>query len=151
MSWCHLNDEGDLLTRLIPGAVQVSGSDSDEEKEEKFTAFTIGQISKIVTKDSIGGFGMNWQHCDHMTTFPSHSWERYYQTVRRFWRFGQKNPVTVDVVTSEGEAGVLANMRRKDAQADVLFSRLVEVMNDANHIQKNNHYTKAEEIPAWLS
>ena len=123
--WCHLNDEGDLLERLTPGAVQVAGKDSDERKEEVFTAFQNGQIRVIVTKPTIAGFGLNWQHCSHQTFFPSHSFEQWYQAIRRSWRFGQKSLVTIDVVSSEGEAGVVANMQRKSDAADKMFKYLV--------------------------
>jgi hypothetical protein len=151
VAWCHLNDEGDLLASLIPDAIQVSGSDDDDEKEEAFLAFATGQARVLVTKPTIAGFGLNWQHCAHQTYFPSHSFEQWYQGVRRSWRFGQKSAVTVDVVTSEGEAGVLANLKRKAAAADVLFERLIAVMNDPNHIRKINSFTRPEEVPAWLS
>lgn len=150
VAWCHLNPEGDLLARLIPGAVQVSGKDSDDAKEEKLTAFATGQIKRLVSKDSITGYGLNWQHCDHMTTFPSHSWERWYQIVRRFWRFGQPNTVTADMITSEGEAGVLANLRRKSEQADRAFARLVEVMNAELRLEREPMKGKPEVIPSWL-
>lgn len=151
VAWCHLNDEGDLLQSLIPGAIQVAGSDADEAKEEKFLAFADGQARVLVTKPSIAGFGLNWQHCAHQTFFPSHSFEQFYQAVRRSWRFGQRSAVTVDVVTSEGEAGVLANLRRKSEAADLMFARLVEVMNAELKIQHVNNFTKKEELPAWLS
>lgn len=151
VAWCHLNEEGDLLTSLIRGAVQVSGSDPDEAKEEKFLAFADGQARVLVTKPSIAGFGLNWQHCAHQTFFPSHSFEQFYQAVRRSWRFGQKRPVTIDVVTSEGEAGVLANLRRKSEAADLMFARLVEVMNAELKIRTAVTFTKKEELPAWLS
>lgn len=150
VSWCHLNDEGDLLERLIPDAVQVSGSDSDEAKEEAFIAFEKGQIRGLITKDSIAGFGLNWQHCAHQTVFPSHSFERYYQCTRRFWRFGQKNDVVTDMVTSEGEAGVLANLNRKGEQLERAFARLVEVMNAELSIDFSNRAVVNEVIPAWL-
>ncbi len=149
--WCHLNPEGDRLTRAIPGAVQVSGADRDEAKEEAFAAFAAGQIRVLVTKPTVAGFGLNWQHCAHQTFFPSHSFEQWYQAVRRCWRFGQTRPVTVDVVTSEGEAGVLANLQRKAAAADVMFSRLVSLMNDAAGINRFNPFTTTEKVPAWLS
>lgn len=99
--WCHLNDEGKTLTDLIPGAVEVKGGDSDERKEEAFEAFTSGQTRVLVTKPTIAGFGLNWQHCAHQTFFPSHSFEQYYQSVRRSWRFGQTRTVQVDIVTTE--------------------------------------------------
>jgi hypothetical protein len=90
LAWCHLNDEGDLLEKMIPDAIQVSGKDSDDAKEEKLLAFAKGQARVLVTKPSIGAWGLNFQHCNHMTFFPSHSFEQYYQGVRRCWRFGQK-------------------------------------------------------------
>jgi len=151
VAWCHLNDEGDLLADLIPDSVQVSGSDSDDAKEEAFLAFVDGSISKLVTKPTIAGFGLNWMHCGHQTTFPSHSLEQYYQTVRRSWRFGRKEEVTIDMVTSEGEAGVLANLQRKSAALDVMFDRLVEVMNIELAVRRSTPFRLPEEMPAWLS
>lgn len=150
VSWCSLNDEGDLLEEMIPDAVQVSGSDPDEKKEELFRAFEDGEARGIVTKSVIAGFGLNWQHCAHMTFFPSHSFEQYYQSVRRCWRFGQTNPVKVDVVTSECEERVLANLQRKANAADEMFSRLVAVMNNELKITQQNTYTKKEQVPSWL-
>ena len=128
VAWCHLNDEGDLLEKLIPGAMQVSGSDSDERKEEIFSAFTLGQLRALVTKPRIGAFGLNWQHCARMSVFPSHSYEQYYQAVRRCWRFGQTRDVHVDVITTKGESDVLGNLKRKAEQADQMFAALVQEM-----------------------
>lgn len=148
--WCHLNDEGDLLERLIPGAKQVSGKDSDEAKEETFLAFTRGELRVLVTKPKIGAWGLNFQHCAHVTSFPSHSFEQYYQGIRRCWRFGQKRPVKVDIVTTEGERGVLKNLQRKAQAADRMFSALVEHMNQSIKVNRGVRFTKSEEIPAWL-
>jgi hypothetical protein len=152
VSWCHLNDEAALLVKLIKGSAQVSGSDSDEEKEEKFMAFSSGQLRSLVTKPKIGAFGLNWQHCSHMTTFPSHSFEQYYQAVRRCWRFGQKNKVVVDIVTTEGEAGVLKNQQRKAIAAEQLFTMIVGEMNRAIAIDRSDYhrYNKKAEAPTWL-
>lgn len=148
--WCQLNDEGDLLERLIPGAVQVSGADSDEAKEERFLAFASGEARVLVTKPKIGAWGLNFQHCAHVTFFPSHSFEQFYQGVRRCWRFGQTRPVTVDVVTTEGGRGVLENLQRKAGQADEMFDRLVRLMNDALHIERARDYPLPTEVPSWL-
>lgn len=148
--WCHLNVEGDLLATLIPDAVQVSGDDSDEVKEERFLAFAAGSIRVLVTKPKIGAWGLNFQHCAHVTFFPSHSFEQYYQGVRRCWRFGQPCPVTVDVVTTEGEASVLANLQRKAAAADRMFSALVEQMQHAVEVDHRSVFSKAAEVPPWL-
>ena len=150
VAWCDLNDEGDLLERLLPGAVQVSGKDSDDEKEEKLLAFSLGQIKHLVTKQKIAGFGMNWQHCGHATTFPSNSYEGYYQLVRRFWRFGRTEPVRVDIVTTEGGRGQLRNMQRKAAQADVMFAELISHMSSALAIDRARAFTQEMELPTWL-
>ena len=147
--WCHLNPEGDLIKKLLDGE-QISGRDSEDAKEEKLLAFSKGQIKRIVTKSSIAGWGMNWQHCSHTVTFPSHSFEQYYQSVRRFWRFGQVNPVTVDIVTTEGEQSVLQNLQRKAKAADELFSSLVEQMNQAIAIDRSVTFTEKQENPSWL-
>ncbi|MFN7611295.1 MAG: helicase-related protein, partial [bacterium] len=148
--WCHLNDEGDLLEKLIPDGVQVSGSDSEEAKEERLTAFADGKARVLITKPKIGAWGLNFQHCNHVVFFPSHSFEQYYQAVRRCWRFGQKRPVRVDIVTTEGERGITRNLQRKADQADEMFSRLVAEMNNALRIERANNATKPVEIPAWL-
>lgn len=148
--WCHLNAEGDLLRKLIPGSEQVSGSDTDERKEELLGAFGAGQIKRLITKPQIAGYGLNWQHCAHQTTFPSHSFEQYYQGVRRCWRFGQKRSVTVDIVSSEGEAGVLDNLNRKAAQAERMFERMVELMNNELRVDRSTAFTRTQEVPSWL-
>ena len=148
--WCHLNDEGDMLERMIPDAVQVSGADSDDKKEFHLEAFASGQARVLVTKPKIGAWGLNFQHCNHVTFFPSHSFEQYYQAVRRCWRFGQQRPVRVDIVTTEGERGVMRNLQRKAEQADEMFSHLVAEMNNALRIERANNMTKTMEVPAWL-
>lgn len=148
--WCYLNDEGDLLEKLIPDAIQVSGSDSDDAKEAKLTAFAEGNARVLITKPKIGALGLNFQHCNHCVLFPSHSFEQYYQLVRRNWRFGQKRQVTVDIVTTEGEMGVMRNLQRKARQADAMFDRLVMEMNSALAIARVNTMTKKMEKPTWL-
>lgn len=150
VAWCHLNTEGDLLEKMIPNCVQVSGSDSDEEKEEKIEAFTNGQVENMVTKSVVCGFGLNWQHCHHTTSFPSHSFEQWYQAIRRFWRFGQTNDVTVDMISSEGEAGVLSNLNRKAIQAEQMFAKLVELINNELRIEKKDKFTETQTLPSWL-
>lgn len=151
VAWCHLNDEGDLLEELIPGAKQVSGADSDEEKEEIFEAFRTGELRALVTKPKIGAFGLNWQHCAHMSFFPSHSYEQYYQAVRRCWRFGQTRPVVVEVITTQGEADVLGNLQRKADAADKMFSEMVEHMHEAQGIRRKPLQVERPTLPSWLS
>lgn len=148
--WCNLNDEGDLLEKLIPGCVQVSGKDSDEKKEEKLIAFTKGEVKKLVIKPKIGAWGLNWQHCNHMTFFPTHSYEQHYQAVRRCWRFGQKRPVNVDLIFTQGDEEVINSLKRKQLQATEMFNQLVKEMNNSlsiNHIKK---FENKMECPAWL-
>lgn len=148
--WCALNGEGDLIESLIPDCVQVSGRDSDEAKEEKFTAFIEGQTRVLVTKERIGAWGLNFQHCARSISFPTHSFEGYYQSIRRFWRFGQIRPVVSDIITTEGEQSVLANLRRKSMAADQMFSRLIEQMSAATSIDRGMIFCERDGVPAWL-
>jgi hypothetical protein len=148
--WCHLNDEGDLLTKLIPDALQVRGSDFDDTKEERLRAFADGNLRVLVTKPKIGAWGLNLQRCSHVTFFPSHSYEQYYQGVRRCWRFGQERPVVVDIVTTEGGRGTMANLRRKADKADEMFTALSRHMNDALSVKAEKYGGMAREAPAWL-
>ncbi len=149
VAWCHLNDESALLANLIPGAVEVRGSDDPEAKEEKLAAFTRGEIRVLVTKPSIGAWGLNWQHANTMTYFPSHSYEQYYQAVRRMYRFGQTRPVTVHLITTEGGRTALENLQRKAKQADEMFTELVAHMNDSISVEPYQ-YDKKMEVPEWL-
>jgi hypothetical protein len=149
--WCHLNDEGDTLERLIPDAIQISGKDSDDRKEAKFLDFVNGNARVLVTKPKIGAWGLNFQHCAHVGYFPDHSYEQFYQCIRRCWRYGQKRPVKLDIVTTQGQQEILANQQRKSDQADRMFSRMVECMNDSLHINRTNDFTDTEVRPSWLS
>jgi hypothetical protein len=148
--WCHLNDEGDLLERLIPDAVQVSGKDSDDAKERKLMAFQRGEARVLITKPKIGAWGLNFQHCSSIIMFPSHSYEQYYQAIRRCWRFGQKREVFVDIVTTEGEQDVLKNLHRKSAQADEMFSNLVDQMKLGMSVPLASKFTNSQKVPSWL-
>lgn len=150
VAWCHLNDESAMLARLIPGAVEVSGSDSPYDKEAKLSAFSKGEIRVLVTKPIIGAWGLNWQHAHRMTYFPSHSYEQWYQAVRRMWRFGQQHEVVVDVIATEGGRNVLANLQRKADQADAMFNALVAHMNDALVVPTTT-YDNRVEVPQWLA
>ncbi len=151
IAWCHLNQEGDLLTRMIPDAVQVAGSDDNDIKEDRLDRFSRGQIRVLVTKPKIAGFGLNWHHCSNVSFFPSHSWEQWYQAVRRCWRFGQTEEVTVNIVTSEAESLVLSNMQRKEKQAQEMYDGIVREMSEFQLGKKtNNKMMKEVELPKWL-
>ena len=148
--WCHMNNEGDTLEKMIPNSIQVSGKLDDDEKESAYEKFLSQENRVLILKPKIGAWGLNWQHCNHVVTFASHSYEQYYQSIRRCWRFGQKNPVTVDIIASEGEQRVRDNMSRKAAQADKMFAELVAQMNHAIKIERQTKTTTAE-IPTWLT
>jgi superfamily II DNA or RNA helicase len=148
--WCHMNNEGDRLEKVIPDARQVKGANTDEEKEEAYQSFAAGDTRVLVIKPKIGAWGMNWQFCNHVVTFASHSYEQFYQSVRRCWRFGQENPVTVDIVATTGERYIRENMSRKAAQADAMFDQLVKHMNDALRVSRHQIDGQQVEVPAWL-
>lgn len=152
IAWCHLNVEGDLLTKLIKGAVQVKGSDDDDYKEEMLSAFSKGEIKTLVTKPKIAGFGLNWQICADVSFFPSHSFEQFYQAIRRCWRFGQKNEVNCHMILSEAEEGVLNNMLRKEKQSEEMYAGICKMMAEAVGIKGEIHNgtTNTIDLPEWI-
>ncbi len=124
--WCDLNSESELLTELIGGAVQVRGSDTPDDKAAALRAFAEGKVRYLVTKPSIAGFGMNWQNCHNMVFVGlSDSYEAMYQAMRRCYRFGQKMPVNVHIITSAAEGAVKSNIERKEAQAQTMKKNMV--------------------------
>lgn len=123
--WCNLNAESEGLTQAIPGAVQVTGSDDAEHKESCLVKFASGELSKLVSKPSICGFGMNLQICSHLVFVGiSDSWEQFYQAVRRCWRFGQKRPVHVHIIAANTEGNVLENLKRKEKEASEMAEEM---------------------------
>jgi hypothetical protein len=149
VAWCDLNAEGDLLARMLPDFIQVSGGDSDDAKEEAFLAFTSGQARGLITKAKIAAWGMNWQHCGETALFPSHSYEQYYQRVRRFWRFGRGGAVRAHIIATPGQRGVLANVQRKAAAASKMYDALVQHMHHALRIDREQ-IESVVEVPSWL-
>lgn len=136
MWWANLNAEADGLCEAIPGAIQVAGSERDEAKEEKVLDFVDGRIKKLVSKGSIMGYGMNFQHCANTGLVGlNDSFEQVYQIVRRFWRFGQERPVTAHFVASELEGAVVANLKRKEQDADRMASAMVRHMSDLSSVE----------------
>ncbi len=127
--WCNLNAEGDALEAAIPGAVQVAGSDDDDVKTARMLAFAEGSARVLVSKPSIAGWGMNWQHCDRVAFVGlSDSFEELYQAVRRCWRFGQRNEVHAHIVIGEAEGATLANIKRKEQDAAAMAAEMVKNM-----------------------
>ena len=134
--WCGLNDEGALLSKLIPDSVEVKGADDIEHKESSMIGFSEGKIRVLVTKSKIAGFGMNWQHCNNMAFAGlSDSYESYYQAIRRCWRFGQTRPVNVHIVTSDMESNIVENIRRKEKDATNMRDEMVKSMSDISSIE----------------
>lgn len=157
--WCDLNDEADALCRAIDGAIEIRGSDDDEDKERRLHDFAHGKIRVLVTKPKIAGFGLNWQHCARMAFVGvTDSFEAYYQAVRRCWRFGQKRPVHVHIFASEQEGAVVANLRRKEADArsmaESLSAETLEAVRSEvlGFSRETNHYKAAQHIsvPSFL-
>ena len=122
--WCNFNDEGDLLNELDKDAVQLKGGMTIEAKEDILLNFANGNIKRIITKPKITSFGLNWQHCNHTVYFPTWSYEQYYQSIRRFWRFGQTKDVTVDLVLSDGQKRVIDTLLYKTQKA-IEFNELI--------------------------
>lgn len=129
--WCHLNDEAALLQSFIPGSVNVQGSDKPERKSGAMMDFSHGNLRVLISKPSICGFGMNWQHCARMAFVGlNDSFEQFYQAVRRCFRFGQKRNVQVHIFTAENEGQILANIKRKELQHHEMSANMIEHMKD---------------------
>ncbi len=127
--WGNLNAETEAVTAGIPGAVEVRGSDKDDDKAAKLRDFSEGRIRVLVTKPSIAGFGMNWQHCANTGFIGlNDSFEQVYQAIRRFWRFGQQNEVDVDFIAADTEGAVIANLDRKERDAERMVAAMVKAM-----------------------
>jgi hypothetical protein len=146
--WCQLNAEGDTLESLIPDSVQVSGRDTDQQKERKLNGFSKGKIRVLITKPKIGGFGLNWQHCPNVVYFPTWSHESYYQAIRRCWRFGQNKPVNCHLVYTEAERNVVNGMLRKERQSQEMYDGITRAMNRTIEAKKES--SNPIRLPEWL-
>lgn len=147
MIWCNLNSEQDALKKEFGDeCVSIQGSDSPEEKVDRLTQWISGEKRICISKPSILGFGINAQHCANVIFVGlSDSWEEYYQAVRRCWRFGQKKPVTVHIVTSNVEGRIVENIKRKEADAAAMAEGMVEHMHAMNELElKGTQRTTAE-------
>lgn len=149
--WCHLDAEANLLKKIIPNSVEISGSDPVEKKEEAADWFINGPEQKrvLISKPRIFGFGMNFQHCAHAVYFPTHSYEQYYQATRRLWRFGQTRPVIIDRIYTNGGKRMLESIDRKAQQAAKMFDMLVRHINN-ELILKNEYKPRKVSLPQWL-
>jgi len=148
--WVNLNDEAKIIGDLNPMAVEIYGAMTIDEKEDILLNFSDGNIKKLITKASITAFGLNWQHCNHCTYFPTYSYEQYYQSIRRFWRFGQTRPVTVDLVMSDGQTEIMKTLQAKKARAIEMFDKLTAEVNSDFKIFKKQ-FDKQIILPNFLN
>lgn len=161
MVWCQLNAESDALERSIPGSLQVRGSDDRNIKAERLLGFCEGRPRVLISKPSIAGFGMNWQHCADMVFVGlNDSFEQLFQAIRRCWRFGQTKPVNVYMIASELEGAVVANLEQKERDYEAMASAMGEHMLEFNSIGLREPEPRLPldlshrvpmELPAWLS
>jgi hypothetical protein len=147
--WVNLNDEASIINSLDKDAVEVRGNMDIDKKEDILMAFSNGQIKKLITKTSITAFGLNWQHCNHTTYFPTYSYEQYYQAIRRFWRFGQTKPVTVDLVLSDGQTKIMGSLIAKKEKATTMFENLTKQTNSDFTITKRE-FNKPITLPTFV-
>lgn len=135
--WVNLNEESGKIKKLDSNSVEILGSYSIDKKEDILVNFANGNIKRLITKAKITGMGLNWQHCNHSTFMPTYSYEQYYQAIRRFWRFGQKNEVTIDLVISDGQTRVMEALEQKTKKAIELHKNLTENVNrNFTHVTK---------------
>jgi len=127
--WCNTNNESNILKNSDSNSVEIIGSQSIDKKEEILLAFANGEIERLITKAKMTSMGLNWQHCNHSVFFPTWSYEQYYQAIRRFWRFGQKKDVTIDMVISDGQTRVIEALEQKTQKAIQLHKNLTENVN----------------------
>jgi superfamily II DNA or RNA helicase len=147
--WCNTNNESRMLREMDTNAVEIIGSQSIEKKEEILLAFANGEIERLITKAKMTSMGLNWQHCNHSVFFPTWSYEQYYQAIRRFWRFGQKNDVTIDMVISDGQTRVIEALQQKTGKAIELHKNLTENVNRSFE-HKTKEFNKEIIKPSFL-
>lgn len=158
--WCNLNAESDALAKAISDSIEVRGSQNNDFKADAMLGFSSGKNRILVSKPSICGFGMNWQHCTKMVFVGlSDSFEQYYQAVRRCWRFGQDKPVDVYIITSEREGAVVANIKRKERDFELMLKGMISATQEitSTNIRKtrrtDEEYITTVEMkkPSWLN
>lgn len=147
--WCNRNEESKLLNQLDNEAVEIIGSMSLEKKEDILLNFADGNIKRLITKAKMTSMGLNWQHCNHTVFFPTWSYEQYYQAIRRFWRFGQKNEVVCDMVISDGQTRVMEALQQKTQKAIELYENLTKAVNSV-YVHNQKEFNKEICLPKFL-
>lgn len=147
--WCNLNKESEIIKSLDKSTYEIKGSMDIDKKEELLLGFFNGDIKKLITKPKMTAFGLNWQHCSHTVYFPTFSYEQYYQSIRRFWRFGQNKPVSVDLVYSDGQKRVIDALIQKSEKANELFHKLNSNIN-RDFTMTKKEFNKEIKLPTFL-
>jgi len=147
--WCNLNDESSRLKEMDSEAVEIIGGMSIDKKEDILISFAKGEIKRIITKAKMTSMGLNWQHCNHTVFFPTYSYEQYYQSIRRFWRFGQKSEVVCDMVISEGQERVMQALEQKTQKAIELYGSLVAAAN-RDFSFKVKEFNQTAKLPEFI-
>lgn len=147
--WVNLNKEADIIKELDNNAIEVRGDMDIEKKEDILISFSKGEIKRLITKTTITGFGLNWQHCNHTVYFPTYSYEQYYQAIRRFWRFGQTKEVYVDLILSDGQTRIMESLSIKKQKAIEMFQHLSENVNSSYNIEVKE-FNKTIHLPKFL-
>ena len=147
--WCNLNEESELLKNMDSEAVEIRGGMSIDKKEDILISFSKGEIKRLITKPKMTSLGLNWQHCNHTVVFPTWSYEQFYQSLRRFWRFGQKRDVTADLVFSDGMVRVMQALEQKAIKSQQLYENLVANVNAEYHDEVKEFKTNSQ-LPRFL-
>jgi hypothetical protein len=152
--WCDTDYEADALMQRIPGAVEVRGSMTDTVKEERLVGFSEGNIRVLISKPSIAGFGLNWQHCARMAFAGlSFSYEAYYQAIRRCYRFGQKRPVDVHIALADTERAIWDVINRKSGDHEQMKVEMYAAMrraHESRQVKIDYQPTKKIKLPTWM-
>ena len=147
--WTNLNSESEMINKLDKDAVEIKGSMTLDKKENILLEFSKGNIKRLITKPKITAFGLNWQHCNHSVIFPTWSYEQLYQMIRRFWRFGQKKPVHIDLVLSDGQKRVVDALELKIEKSKELFELLTKATNGTYLEKKERPFSENVIMPKF--
>lgn len=148
--WCNFNEESELLNEIDSDAIEIRGGMSIDKKEEILLSFSKGEIHRLITKPKMTSMGLNWQHCNHTVFFPTWSYEQFYQSLRRFWRYGQKNDVTADLVISDGQERVMEAIEQKANKSQKLYENLVNAVNHS-YFDEVKGFTVNAQLPRFIA
>ncbi len=141
--WCHTNYDADAVHAALDDVVEVRGADSLESKEARLLGFSDGHVKRLMTKPSVAGFGMNWQHCARVAFVGvSYSYEQFYQAIRRSWRFGQTRPVQVYVISAANEYSIVNTLKAKEGKHHELQAEMLSASQAEHGLSAEDHLTE---------